>query len=56
MWSLSIKTVKVFFQDQLAMARNRKAVNIHRIVNGIGSHNFLYQFSNRLFGDADLSK
>ena len=53
---LFVKAVKIFFQDQLAMACNEQAVNIHRIVGGIGSHNFLDQSSNRLLRDADVSK
>src|ERR1700730_11007010 len=47
-WPLFVKAVKIFFQDQLAMACDEQAVNIHRIVSGIGSQNFLNQSSNRL--------
>ena len=56
MWPLFVKAVKIFFQDQLAMARDEQAVNIQGIVNGIGSQNFLDQNSNRLLGDADVSE
>src|SRR5438046_2870858 len=55
-WPLFVKAVKIFFQDQLAMARDEQAVNIQGIVNGIGSQNFLDQNSNRLLGDADVSE
>src|SRR6185312_6046507 len=55
-WPLFVKAVKIFFQDQLAMAGNEQAVNIKRIVGGIGSQNPLDQSSNGLLRDPDVIK
>ena len=56
MRSLLIEAVKIFFQDQLAMAGNQQAVNVDPIVGRIGRQNFFDQRCNWLLVQPNIGE